>query len=131
MMKTISLIIQISFYLFAGANHFIKPEFYYPLIPDYLSDLKLQINIVSGLAEITLAILLIPVKTRKVAGFGIILMLIAFIPSHVYFITADIASVGPLQVSPTMAWIRLLVIHPLLIFWAFSVSRQPAMEKTI
>ncbi|MFZ9980873.1 MAG: hypothetical protein ACO3FI_02470 [Cyclobacteriaceae bacterium] len=129
--KTASLIIQITFYLFAGINHFINPEFYYPLIPEYLSDFKLPINIVSGLAEIILALLLITAKTRRIAGVGIIIMLIAFIPSHVFFITAGIDSVGHLQVSPMMAWIRLLVIHPLLILWAFSISREHVTEKTI
>lgn len=115
-----SLIIQILFYLSAGINHFVNPESYYPLIPGYLSNWQESINIISGFLEITLAVGLAFSSTRKIAGLGIVIMLIAFIPSHVWFITENLESVGPLQVTPLMAWIRLILIHPLLIWWAWS-----------
>lgn len=123
-----SLIFQILFYLTAGINHFINPDTYYSLIPDYLRDWNTSINIASGFFEIILAIGLIFDGTRKAASTGIILMMIAFIPSHVWFITGGVEAVGPLKVSPLMAWIRLLLIHPLLIWWAWS-SRFTVFSK--
>ena len=39
------------FFIFAGANHFIKPEFYLALMPPYLPAHE-ALNIISGLAEI-------------------------------------------------------------------------------
>lgn len=119
-LNSVSLIIQTLFYLSAGINHFVNPDSYYPLIPDYLSEWKISINLVSGFFEIILAIGLLFDGTRKAASTGIILMLIAFIPSHVWFITGGIEAIGPLKVTPLMAWIRLLLIHPLLIWWAWS-----------
>lgn len=123
-LKAASLIIQVIFYLAAGVNHFINPNSYYSLIPDYLSHWQVFINLIAGAAEIILAVGLIIKTTRKIACAGIILMLIAFIPSHVYFITAGITAVGPLEVTPLMAWVRLLIIHPLLIWWAWSCRKD-------
>jgi uncharacterized membrane protein len=75
----------VGFYFVAGVNHFVHPEFYLPLIPDYLPSPEL-INVVSGVFELLFAIGVILPKYRKPSVIGIILMLIAFIPSHVYFI---------------------------------------------
>lgn len=113
-------ILQILFYAFAGINHFINPEVYFPLIPDYLSPWNSEINLIAGALEFSLALLLIPHQVRKTASLGLIILLVAFIPSHIHFITSGLTAVGPLQVTPTMAWIRLLLIHPLLIWWAWS-----------
>jgi len=84
--KQILFFLLIVFYLFAGYNHFATPSFYIPIIPPYLADWAKEINILSGIAEIVLALLLIPKATRSLAVKGVIIMLIAFIPSHIYFI---------------------------------------------
>ena len=115
-------ILLIIFYAFAGSYHFINPEFYYPLIPDYLPYPEL-INYTSGIFEIILAIGVAIPKTRLLAVKGIILMLIAFIPSHIYFITEGGCMSDSLCVSIWVAWVRLIIIHPLLIYWAWSVRK--------
>lgn len=74
------------FYLLAGINHFRNPEAYYQIIPAYFSDPHL-INAISGTTEILLAILLLIPLTRKFACYGIIAMLIAFIPAHIYMLS--------------------------------------------
>ena len=109
------------FYIAAGLNHFRDPEFYMPLIPEYFP-FPQQINIVSGVVEILLGILIIPVKTRKFAAFAIILMLLAFIPSHIYFIQVD-GCAGKLCVPLWVAWVRLIIIHPLLLLWAWKYTK--------
>ena len=77
-LKYIGLITLIGFYLFAGINHFINPEFYLPLIPPYLPNHEL-INWLAGIAEIVLAIGMIYPATRRISAYGIIAMLIAFL----------------------------------------------------
>jgi uncharacterized membrane protein len=116
--QSFSRVAMVIFYSAAGFNHFINPNFYLPLIPPYFS-YHSTINILSGAAEILFGLFLIPTKTRKWAAYGIVLMLIAFIPSHVYFIELN-SCAGELCVSPWIGWFRLLAIHPLLIFWAWS-----------
>lgn len=109
---------MIIFYLAAGVNHFRMPGFYLPLVPDYIPN-KSLVNILSGLAEILLAVLLAFAKTRKRAAAGIFLLLIAFIPSHIWFIHKD-GCVDPegLCVPEWVAWVRLFIVHPVLMAWA-------------
>lgn len=121
--RNLMLWVMILFYVFGGVNHFKNPSFYIPLIPPYLSLWAVEINILSGVFEILLAILLIPKQTRKLAGWGIVLMLIAFVPSHIYFIERGTFTLGTFTMSPLVSWIRLLVMQPLLILWAWWVSK--------
>ena len=76
----------------------------------------------SGVFEVILAIGVATSKFRKIAAILIIFMLIAFIPSHVYFIQegACIAE-GSLCTPLWVAWIRLFPIHPLFMWWAWYV----------
>ena len=78
-------ILLIGFYAFAGSYHFINPEFYSDLIPTYLPYPNF-INYASGFFEILLAVGVAIPKTRLLAVKSIIVLLILFIPSHVYFI---------------------------------------------
>jgi uncharacterized membrane protein len=122
-LKKALLIIMILFYIFAGYNHFANPSFYYPIIPPYLSAWSRSVNTLSGIIEIVLALMLIPNGTRKAAAWGIFIMLIAFIPSHIYFIQKGRFQLGSFEVTPFIAWFRLLVIHPVLLYWAWYISK--------
>ncbi len=122
-MKMTLLYLMVAFYLFAGFNHFWNASFYSPLIPPYLVKYTYIINIVSGIAEMVLAIGLIFNATRSMAAYGIIALLIAFIPAHIYMIQLGSFSLGKFQMTPVIGWIRLLLIHPILIGWAWWVSK--------
>lgn len=111
-----------AFYLVAGINHFIDPSSYYPLIPGYLPFPEF-INIFSGIVEVALALGLLFPKYRKISSWAIILMLIAFIPSHIYFIQVGSCIPDGLCVPEWIGWVRLIVIHPLLIGWAFIYTK--------
>jgi uncharacterized membrane protein len=113
----------IVFYLFAGYNHFANPSFYLPIIPPYLAAWANEINIVSGIAELLLALLLIPKSTRAFAVKGIIIMLIAFIPAHIYFIQKGIFKLGTFTITPVLSYVRLLVGQPILILWVWWSSK--------
>ena len=119
-MKKVLRLLLIAFYAFAGSYHFISPDFYSGLIPDYLP-FHTFINYASGVLEIILAIGVALPKYRSAAGKGIVLLLILFIPSHIYFIQIGSCVEDGLCVAPWIAWIRLLIIHPLLMLWAWSV----------
>ncbi|WP_340199512.1 hypothetical protein [Ascidiimonas sp. W6] len=114
--------------LTAGLYHFVNPQFYLPLIPDYLPYPN-EINTLSGMVEILFALLLLSIKTRKIASLGIIILLVAFIPSHVYFIQTGSCAENSLCVSPWIAYIRLLLIHPLLIYWAWFVGTIKTLKS--
>jgi uncharacterized membrane protein len=115
--KKVGLYLLIIFYLLAGINHFINPTIYIQIIPPYLPNPEL-LNLLSGIAEIALAIFLIFKSTRTYAVYGIIAMLIAFLPAHIYMIQIG-GCAGDLCVPLWVAWLRLIVFHPLLILWAW------------
>ena len=124
LLRNILLVVLILFYLFAGANHFINPSFYLPIIPPYFFNWANEVNILSGVAEILLALLLIPKSTRLKAGMGIIIMLLAFIPSHIYFIQKGEFMIGSVLFNPLKSSIRLFIGQPLLILWAYWASKS-------
>ena len=112
----------IVFYFFAGLNHFINPQFYLPLIPPYIPNPDL-INVLSGIAEMVLALGVAIPAYRKKSSLLLILLLVVFIPAHIYFIQLG-ACVGELSlcVPIWVAWVRLLPFHPLLMYWAWYVK---------
>lgn len=115
-----SLRIMTAFYILAGLNHFLNPAFYLPLIPDGLPYPEL-INIAAGFAELLLGLGLMLPAIRSISAYLIIIMLLAFVPSHVHFIKVG-SCTESLCVSPWIAWARLLIVHPFLIYWAFNVQ---------
>lgn len=105
-------------YVVAGINHFINPDFYISIIPPYLP-FPNEINTLAGICEILFAILLISPKTRKFGAYAIILMLIAFIPSHIYTIQVGGCIPNGNCVPEWIVWFRLFPIQPLLMAWAW------------
>lgn len=106
------------FYIAAGVNHFIQPEFYIPLIPPYIPRPEM-VNDLSGMLEIIAGVGLLFKSTQTLSAWLVILFLLAFIPSHIYFIQIDGCIQNGLCVPIWVAWVRLLVIHPLLLLWAW------------
>jgi uncharacterized membrane protein len=108
--------------LVAGINHFLNPSFYLPLIPDYLP-YPVHINIISGTLEVVLAMLLLHPKLRTFGSWGIIVLLLLFIPSHIYFIQIGACVPKGLCTPLWVAWVRLIVVHPLLGYWAWFIQK--------
>jgi|SRR5215217_5923620 len=115
--KKISLFLLIIIYLAAGINHFRVPDFYVALIPDYIPYPQLM-NIMAGICEIIFGLGLMFKATRKWAAWGIVLMLIAFLPVHISMATSQPVRVGSTVVSPLLAWVR-LALQPVLVLWAW------------
>lgn len=118
-LKKVTLVILIIGYLIAGANHFYNPPSYWHIIPAFIP-LPHLMNSLAGGFEILFALMMISPKTRQLAVWGIVLMLIAFVPVHIdMVIRAPFMLGGSFVVTPLIAWLRLLVLQPLLIVWAW------------
>ena len=72
------------FYINVGAKHLIEPDWFLYIIPPYLSNIGLELVYISGILEIMFGILLLFPKYRKIASYGIILLLIAVYPANIY-----------------------------------------------
>lgn len=111
------------FFILAGRYHFVNPDFYYPLIPDYLPYPQF-LNVVSGILELILGLGVLFERYTKISSMGIIFLLMLFIPSHIYFIQIGSCVQGGLCVPEWVAWLRLLLIHPLLVYWAYTFTKD-------
>jgi uncharacterized membrane protein len=121
MLYKIGLIIMAVLYIAAGVNHFINPRAYFKLIPPYLPN-PIAFNYAAGFAEIIGGILLFFPVTRSFAAWGIIAMLIAFLPAHIYMIQKAPMNMGIFVITPFIAWIR-LPLQLLLMYWAYSFTK--------
>ena len=127
-LKKTGLVLMVIFYLIAGFNHFYNPPSYLKMIPAYITFPKI-INLLAGFCELWFAIMLIFTKTRTFAAWAIILMLIAFLPVHIQMVKdAPFLLGGSVTVTPFIAWIRLVVLQPLLILWAWCYTRVNACD---
>ncbi|MBC6112333.1 MauE/DoxX family redox-associated membrane protein [Pedobacter fastidiosus] len=110
-------------YILAGCNHFISTDGYYAIMPKWLPAHGFLIYL-SGVIEIILGVLLLFSRTRKLASLLIILMLLAFMPAHIYMIQIAPFMLGKILVTPFIAWIR-LPFQLLFIGWAWYYFRNP------
>ena len=121
---------QSIFYLTAGLSHLIFSEFYLPLIPDGgLS--REMINGLAGCSEIVLGLMIMIPRTRFGASYGLIGMLMVYVIVHVRFILNGGCFDGSLCLPSWVGWLRLLVIHPLLILWARSLIYPSTPESNV
>ncbi len=104
-------------YFLAGINHFRSPKMYIKIIPNYLPNPKL-LNILSGLAEIILAIFLCLPMFSKLSAWGIIIMLLLFYMTHFYMITETKINFG----LPKWVLYLRLPLQIGLIFWAYQYT---------
>ncbi|MFS4491855.1 MauE/DoxX family redox-associated membrane protein [Maribacter sp. 2308TA10-17] len=119
-MKVAWKILQVGlslFLIYAGIQHFLKPVFYEPFVPHFLP-LKTTIIYISGIIEILLGIFMCIPKYTKTAAVGVILLMLLFLPIHVWDVISDTPAIG----SHRAALIR-LPFQFVFIGWAYGVKR--------
>lgn len=109
------LYLMAALYISAGLVHFINPKFYRPLMPPIIPMHDLMIYL-SGFAEVILGSALFFEKTRSFAAWGVILLLIAVMPVHIYMIQERNRKFK--NVSKTFLFVRPFLQLPLM-YWAF------------
>ena len=82
--KYLSIIIMSIFYINVGIMHFTDPDWFLHIIPPFLSLIGLELVYISGVFEILFGIMLLIPNTRKLASYGLILLLIAVYPANLY-----------------------------------------------
>jgi uncharacterized membrane protein len=106
------------FFVLAGANHFLNPDFYVDMMPPYLPA-HLELVYLSGLLESLGGAAVLAPSLRSRSGWGLVLLLVAVFPANVHM------AVNP-DLFPGMSSAALYVRLPLqipLIAWAYWATR--------
>ncbi|MGH7893897.1 MAG: DoxX family protein [Candidatus Binatia bacterium] len=112
-------------YVVAGITHFTNPGFFRQIVPPMLPAPALLV-VVSGIAEISLGLLVMLPATRRFAAWGLVALLIAVYPANIYMAVSNLQLVDPPawmgQPTPLGLWLR-LPVQFLLMYWAWRYTR--------
>jgi len=125
-LKTILKYVFAVFFIAAGLNHFINPALYLKIMPPYLP-WHLFLVYLSGFFEIIFGVMLLIPKLIRIAGWGLILLLIAIFPANIYMATNP-------QLFPHIPFTALILRLPLqfvLIAWAYWYTKQHDDERPL
>ena len=102
-------------YLFAvillasAGGHLLTPEIYAPLIPDFVPELAA--NVLAAISEAAVAILLLVPKWRHWGGLSFALLMLAFLPIHVWDLVRDDPFFTPLAAAVIRVVVQFLLIY--------------------
>ena len=119
--KRVLLYVMGAFYVFAGVNHFLNPDFYVRIMPPYLP-WHLELVWLSGIAEIVCGVGVLIPKTRVPAAWATIALLIAVFPANIHVAVNDVPMVGQEQGAGILNWVR-LPFQAVFIAWAWWYTR--------
>ena len=106
------------FFIYFGIDHFINPDFHLSIMPPSFP-LHEEAVYISGFFEIVGGIGVLIPRFRKIAGWGLVALLIAVYPANIYMaITPEAFPDIPVE----MLYFR-LVLQFLFFYWAYSVTR--------
>lgn len=107
-----------AFFIYFGVDHFINPDFYLSIMPPSFP-LHEEAVYISGFFEIAGGIGVLIPRFRKIAGWGLVALLIAVYPANIYMaISPEAFPDIPIE----MLYFR-LALQFLFFYWAYSVTR--------
>ncbi len=112
-MKTVSKSLLAIFMIGAGTMHFVNPDFYIKIMPQYLP-LHRELVYLSGISEMALGLLLFVPRFSRLAAWGIIALLIAVFPANIYVYQNQAVLPAP----PILHLLR-LPLQGVFILWAY------------
>ncbi|MBE2218255.1 MAG: DoxX family protein [Ignavibacteria bacterium] len=117
--KNILLYVMSALYILAGIMHFVNPGFYTAIMPPWLP-WHLELVYISGVCESLLGLLLLPRRTRRMAAWGIIALLVAVFPANIQMMINYVNTNNP------DLWIAIvrLPLQLVLIWWAWLYTKK-------
>ena len=103
--KLITIYFMSIAYTYVGVRHFIDPDFFLAIMPNYLS-MHLFFVYLTGLMEVVFGTLLAFRKTRKFASYGLIILLLIVFPANIHLVESELSQ-SILEVSREQSIIRL------------------------
>ena len=97
------------FFSYAGIMHFVKPKFFNGFIPSFLP--KLTVNYIFGAIEVLLGIGLFFSLTVKNAAVGIFILMILFLPLHIWDLFKEKPAIGSKKLAIIRVPIQFLLMY--------------------
>jgi uncharacterized membrane protein len=104
-----------SLYIVAGILHFIYSSMYTRIMPAWIPFRKGMVYL-SGILEIALGIALFFSETGRAALYGIMILLVLFLPVHTHMLRDKKAAMG----MPNWVLLLRIPLQGLLIYWAYN-----------
>lgn len=111
--------------LLLGINHFVMPDVYETIIPDYIPAPR-EMVYASGVAEVVAALMTMHPRTRRPGGFLLLAVLVAIFPANVHM------ALHPERYPnlPEIGLYARLPLQALFVYWAYLVAtRSPKPER--
>ena len=112
-------------YVAAGLSHFVATQFYERIMPSYLPAHR-ELVLISGAAEIAGGVGVLVPATRRLAAWGLVLLLLAVFPANLWMAQHPESYPG---VPLWAIWLRLPLQLPLLA-WAWWYTRAEPRGET-
>ncbi|HHH10615.1 MAG TPA: DoxX family protein [Sorangium sp.] len=125
-MKTIARYLLAAAMTLIGLAHFVTPLPFVKIVPRMLPA-ALVLVLVSGACEVLLGAMLLPKRTRRWAGWGLIALYVAVFPANVNMAVNGISLDDNKPISAAVLWAR-LPFQLLFIAWAYWVSRPAGAD---
>jgi uncharacterized membrane protein len=108
----------------AGMMHFVRPDFFDPIVPRWMPGRPRTTTLVSGAVEITGAVLVANPRTRRLGAWWCFLTFLGVYPANIQAaVDGGIEGADPPLDSAAAAWLRLPLQIPMLV-WARRVARD-------
>ena len=89
-LKSITIYFMSIAYTYVGVRHFIDPDFFLAIMPNYLT-FHLEFVYLTGIAEVVLGLMLLSKKTRKTGAIGLIILLILVFPANIHLVQSELS----------------------------------------
>lgn len=113
----------------AGVLHFVRPEFFDAIVPDWMPGTKRTVTLASGGFELAGALLVANPRTRRLGALLCLLTFVGVYPANIQSaLDGGIADADPPFDSALVAWLRLPLQIPLFL-WARRVMRDAKLSR--
>lgn len=109
----------------AGVGHFVAPEFFDRIVPEWMPGSERWVTYASGVVEVVAAVLIAVPRTRRFGGWFAFATFLGVYPANIQAaLDGGMAEMEPPFDSALAAWLRLPLQLPLL-WLAWKVAHEP------
>jgi uncharacterized membrane protein len=120
-----SRLIVAAFFSFTGAMHFLVRRSFEAIVPPAIADRKREAVAISGAAEIAGGLALLHPRTRPLARWGLLALLLAVFPANIHMAVSpeQIRGLDLNKIPRWLLWAR-LPLQPLAMLWIWRATRD-------